>query len=214
MTFIPELRRPHLVSTYGLKPLMRTQTLMQYAPYFQNEIDPDQPRRKSMVAPFDKNTFVRPIKQSFVKNPRTMPMTRVMLALLAGWAGQGGTIETTTGIIGKHISRSRRQVFRYLKDAMEEGYLYYSRTKDRIGRYTGIRIFLNFAAIWHTKPNKKPKKSSKAAQTLDVTLKSDTKPKHILNKDLNTHHDQELWDKLASLATAAGFLDEYRKPQP
>ena len=212
MTYTPRLRRPRLASTYGLNHLVRTQTLMQYAPYFQDEIDPDKPRRKSMVAPVDKNTFVRPIKQSFVKNPRTMAMTRIMLTLLAGWAGQGGALETTTGIIGKHISRSRRQVFRYLQDAMEEGYLYYSRTKDRIGRYTGIRIFLNFAAIRHSKTGKKPKKYPKAAENLDVTLKSDTKQTYILNKDIEPNKDQELWDKLASLATTAGFLEEYRKP--
>lgn len=181
---------------------------MQYAPYFQKDIDPDRPKRKSMIVPVDKNTFVRPIKQSFVKNPRLMPMTRVMLTLLAGWAGHGGALETTTGIIGKHLSRCRRQVFRYLQDAVEEGYLFYSKTKDRIGRYTGIKITLNFGAICHSRKHSKPRIDPKPAENLDVTLKPETKPTILLNNQ----KDDELWEKLASLATTAGFLDPQRSP--
>jgi len=126
-----------------------------------------------------------------------------MLTLLSGWAGQGGSIETTIGIIGKHIGRCRRQVFRYLKDAIEEGYLSYSRTKDRIGRYTGIKIWLTFSAIRFTK-FKKPKKSSKTAETLDVTQKSETNDKYIFKKK----EDIQLQDALERLATSMGFVIE------
>lgn len=153
-----------------------------------------------MDAPADNNTFVKPIRQSFVKNPRLMPMTRIMITLLSGWAGHGGTIETTIGIIAKHVGRCRRQVFRYLKDAVEEGYLFYNRTKDRIGRYTGIRISLNFPVI-RFNTSRKPKKQSKAAEKLDVTLKSETNGKHLFNRDI----DPDLWDRLERFANSSGF---------
>lgn len=181
-----------------------TSALMQYKPHFIANIDPSKPRRKSMVAPTDNNTFVKPIRQCFVKNPRMMPMTRMMLTLLAGWSGAGGSIETTTGIIGKHLSRCRRQVFRYLKDAVEEGYLSYTRTKDRIGRYTGIKLWLNFSAI-RFEANKKSNGKQKNAETLDVTQKSETNSKYIY-KPIK---DDELHDALARLASLQGFeLDD------
>lgn len=152
--------------------LAMTSPIMALLPYTQLENDPSRPRRKSMDAPIDNQTFVKPIKQCFVKNPRLMPMTRLMLTLISGWAGNGGTIETTTGILARHIGRCRRQVFRYLKDALEEGYLSYSRTKDRAGRYTGIRIWLNFPAIRFTRYIK-PKTGCKTAETVAMTLKSE-----------------------------------------
>ncbi len=179
--FIPKIKKPGGGRFVTFHSLASAQTLMKYRPHFVEEYDPSQPRRKNMVAPFDKGTFVKPVKQCFVKNPRTMPMTRIMLALLTGWAGQGGCIETTVGIIGKHLSRCRRQVFRYLKDAVEEGYLSYTKTKDRIGRYTGIKIWLNFAAIRFT-TYRKPKKAVKPAETVGVTLKAETNGKYIYNR--------------------------------
>jgi hypothetical protein len=153
----------------------------------------------------DKDTFVKPLKQCFIKNPRTMPMTRIMLALIAGWAGSGQSIETTTGIIGKHLGRCRRQVFRYLQDAMEEGYLTYSRTKDRVGRYTGIRIFLNFGAIRFTKFQKIIRR--KVAETLAVTHKSETNTKQLLN----TREDPDIRSQLERLASVIGI--EYPSPE-
>ena len=177
--------------------LAMTSPLQALFPFAFREANPNAPKRKSLEAPIDNNTFVKPIKQSFVKNPRMMPMTRVMLTLLSGWAGKGGVLETTTGIIAKHLSRCRRQVFRYLKDAMEEGYLSYTRTKDRIGRYTGIRIWLNFPAIRYTYRKVQPK----AAEKLAMTLTSDTNKKHIYNRD----NDPELWDRLAQFASSSGF---------
>lgn len=185
----------------GMMLLAHCASVQEYLPYAERPADTMQPRRKSLAAPQDNNTFVKPIKQCFVKNPRLMPMTRLMLTLLSGWAGQGGSIETTIGIIAKHIGRCRRQVFRYLQDALEEGYLYYSRTKDRIGRYTGIKIRLNFGAIRFTRC-RTPKNRSKTAQTLDVTFESDTNNKYIFNKD----SDPGMWDKLSRFAASAGFV--------
>lgn len=205
----PKLSKPRGL---GLAPLIETQTLMRYKPHYMAEIDPSKPKRKSLVAPDDRGTFVKPIKQSFVKNPRLMPMSKIMLTLLAGWAGQGTAIKTTIGIIGKHLSRCRRQVFRYLQDAMEEGYLTYTRTKDRIGRYTGIKIRLNFGAIIfsHRKKRSSLKASTprNSAEILDVTHTSETNNKYILN----TKQDNELWAKLTQLAHNLGYLNEQRPP--
>ena len=52
-----------------------------------------------------------------------MDSTARMVSLLAGWAGQGTAIETTQGIIARHIGKSVRQVQRMLLDAWREGYL-------------------------------------------------------------------------------------------
>ena len=177
--------------------LSMTSPLRALLPYAKQLEDTNRPKRKSLEVPTDHNTFIKPLKQSFVKNPRMMPMTRVMLSLLSGWAGDGKALETTTGIIAKHLGRCRRQVFRYLKDAMEEGYLSYTRTKDRIGRYTGLRIWLNFPAIRYSNTRKKPKTAKKLA----MTLKSETNKKLIYNR--NT--DEEMWDRIAQFASLTGL---------
>ena len=65
------------------------------------------PKRKQLEAPRDNGLFVKPLKQSFLTNPRLMPGTRIVLAMLAGWAGHGDPIETTLGIVGKHIGARR-----------------------------------------------------------------------------------------------------------
>lgn len=189
--------------------LPQTSVLMQYKPHFVTNIDPSKPKRKNLIAPEDNNTFVKPIKQSFMKNPRMMPNTKIMLTLLAGWAGNGDAIETTVGIIGKHLSRCRRQIHRYLQDAVEEGFISYTRRKDKIGRYIGIKIYLNFAAIRFTKfiKSKKQRNPSKPAENIDVTLKADTNSNYYLSYS-NTQDDTELWDKLSRLAVAAGYLKE------
>ena len=152
----------------------------------------NQPRRKLLPLLPSNNAFVKPVKQSFVTNPRMMPQTRCMLLMLLGWAGQEQAIETTIGIIAKKIGRSRRQVFRYLQDAIEEGYLFYSRTKNRMGYYTGIKIHLNFLAI---KPRKPAIKSTKNRRNKDVTLESDTNNKHIYKRG-NTPSEQRFLDKM------------------
>ncbi|MEO1263600.1 MAG: hypothetical protein AAFZ15_32610 [Bacteroidota bacterium] len=200
----PKLRTPckeklRKISTF--KPLTTTAPVMEYLPHTKREYDPTKPRRKSLDAPMDNNTFVKPIKQCFIRNPRTMPMTRIMLTLLSGWAGQGRAIETTIGTIAKKLERSRRQVFRYLKDALEEGYLSYCRTTDRIGRYTGIKVWLNFAAIRFRRFRHKTKKAAKPAEILEVTDESEINSKITLKKDM----DKELWIKLESFAKKAGY---------
>ena len=176
---VPKITRPRGGGFRSLSLLAVPLPLMAYGPDFVEDYDPALPRRKNMAVPVDKGTFVKPLKQVFIKNPRTMPMTRIMLALLSGWAGQGGHVDTTVGVIGKHIGRCRRQVFRYLRDAAEEGLLTYSRTKDRVGRYTGIRVRLNFGAIRYDS-SRKPS-GGKPAASLAVTLKSETNGKHIYN---------------------------------
>lgn len=187
--------------------LAMTSPIMAFLPYAQQEYDPSRPRRKGMEVPIDKNTFVKPIKQCFVRNPRLMPMTRLMLTLISGWAGNGGTIETTTGIIARHIGRCRRQVFRYLKDAVEEGYLSYSRTKDRAGRYTGIRLWLNFSAIRFSR-FKKTKTERKTAEPLAMTLKSETNRNHINNKEM----DEDLIRTLLRFGETLGYYEKKEVP--
>lgn len=103
--------------------------------------------RSKAIEPVDNGTFILPLKQSFMKNRRIMDSTARLIALLSGWAGQGGPIETTQGILAKHIGKSVRQIQRILQDAWREGYLTYSYTKSRIGMITGIRIYLRFERI-------------------------------------------------------------------
>jgi len=71
------------------------------------------PQRCFKKRPEDNGTFVLPLKQSFIKDARLMPGTRCMLAMLAGWAGQGAPLELTESTIAKHLGRSIRQVYRY-----------------------------------------------------------------------------------------------------
>ena len=189
------------------KSLGMTSPLMALLPYTEQEGDLSKPRRKRMSVPCDNDTFVKPVKQSFVKNPRLMPMTRLMLTLISGWAGDGKPIETTTGVIAKHLRRSRRQVFRYLHDAVEEGYLFYTRTKDRVGRYTGIRIKLNIPAIRFTK-FKKQKKVRKTAEPLAMTFKSEINTKHIYNKE----KEDKTWKALLNFGETLGYFEKKDPP--
>lgn len=149
------------------------------------------PRRYFYQRPEDNGTFILPLKQSFIKDARLMPGTRCMLALLAGWAGQGGVLEITEGTIGKHIGRSIRQVYRYLKDASREGYLRYGYTKNRLGMITGLRIWLTFDLIRSLKNNEKPKNTRKQART----QRSETNKTYIYNRK----KDPELEKKLDRL---------------
>lgn len=184
----------------GFCTLSATAPMLACLPFLTPQSEAAAPKRKSLSTPHDNLSFVKPIKQSFVKNPRLMPMTRIMLTLLSGWAGQGAPLETTVGIIAKqHLGRCRRQVFRYLQDALEEGYLTYTKTKDRIGLYTGIRIRLNFAAIRHTQVTQQLK--PKTARTSEVTHPSETKDKSIFKQE----QDSELWERLQRLARAGGY---------
>ncbi len=151
-----------------------------------------QPKRKSLEIEQGNNAFIKPVKQDFVKNARLMPMTRCMILLLMGWAGQEQSLETTVGIIAKHLKRSRRQVHRYLQDAIEEGYLYYSRTKDRMGYYTGIKLRLNFSAL---KPRLTKKVAPQSRTNQDVTQMADTNSNYIYKRE-NTPKEQAYINQL------------------
>ncbi|MEM6360855.1 MAG: hypothetical protein AAF731_12245 [Bacteroidota bacterium] len=183
----------------GFTSLGMTAPLMRALPQLlQPEIDG--PLRKQLEAPIDKNRFVKAIRQCFIKNPRLMPMTRIMLTLISGWAGDGRPIETTIGIIAKHLGKSRRQVCRYLKDAVEEGYLFYSRTKNRKGMYTGVKLRLNLNAIRFF-PKKKPTGNPRIQ---DVTHRAKTNSKYILP----IKRDDELWGKLLSFGENLGYFEK------
>ncbi|GGG37303.1 hypothetical protein GCM10011344_42650 [Dokdonia pacifica] len=147
------------------------------------------PKRYFYQRPEDKGSFILPLKQSFVKDARLMPGTRCMLALLVGWAGKGRDLRTTQGALGRHLGRSVRQIFRYLKDAAREGYLTYNYTKNRIGAIIGIKIFLSFELL---RPNLK--KKPKIGRKQDRTLVSDTntllKDSYIIDVELEKRLDK------------------------
>lgn len=158
-------------------------------------------KRKTLEAPYDNGTFIKPIKQSFIRNPRLSPGCKIMLALLAGWAGQQTTIKTTMASIGKQISRSRRQVFRYLQDAVEEGLVLYSKTQNRMGYITGIKIWLNFGAIRHTYDRYLSRKRAEYRKNQDVTHKANINPNSIFN----IQTDEEMTSVLARFAQKTGL---------
>jgi len=142
------------------------------------------------------NAFIKPIKQDFMKDNSLLPMCRCMIALLSGWSGQGQSIKTTRGIVGKHIGRSSRQVSRYLKQAVKAGYLSYAYTKDCIGRITGLNIYLNFSRI---RPQAIKKKRPQAAENIAMTCKSDTNSKYKYKRE-NTVAEQQFLDKITAIA--------------
>ena len=174
------------------RPLALANIVRGALPYQERFYEPGQPRRKMLTTPPDNGTFVKPVKQCLVRNPRTMPMTRLMLILLSGWAGNGGTITTTQGIIAGKISRCRRQVIRYLKDAMEEGLLIYWRTKDRMGYYTGIKIWLNFGAIRHIAKGYKKETYAKTAESRAMTYESQINRKDNIKIKVDTEFRKKI----------------------
>ena len=149
------------------------------------------PKRKTFTRPPTGFAFVAPLNQSFIRDPRLMPGTTRMVCLLAGWGGNGRPIDTTLGAIGRNIGRSARQVQRYLKDAVEEGYLYFHKIKNRLGYITGLRIVLSRAAIYkHAKPKlSKPPKPRKDQAT---TQESDINPILFLDKESPDALDRKL----------------------
>lgn len=93
-----------------------------------------------------------------------MPGTRCMLALLSGWTGAGDLLQLTQATIARHLGRSVRQVYRYLKDAERLGYLKYTYRKHR-RMITGIRVWLNMSLI-RPKKEKQVKNRRVPAQPL------------------------------------------------
>ncbi len=152
------------------------------------------PSRAKAIEPEDNGTFILPMKQCFMKNRRIMDSTARMVSLLAGWAGQGIAIETTQGIIARHIGKSVRQVQRMLLDAWREGYLTYSYTKNRRGMITGIKIFLRFTRILK-------EKSMKTRTKPATTITSDT------NRNINIYKkkDDRVGERLRLMAKAMGL---------
>lgn len=184
-----------------MKHLLQIGSLSALAPYSMTAIDTTQPQRKRLVLTVGNDAFIKPVKQDFVKNARLMPGTRCMILMLMGWAGKEQALETTIGIIAKHIGRSARQVHRYLQDAIEEGYLYYSRTKDRMGYYTGIKVHLNFSAL---KPRFVQKKSPEMRRNKDMTPMADTNSKYIYKRN-NTPKEQQFLEDLGNILERNGL---------
>ena len=152
------------------------------------------PQRYFKQRPHDNGMFILPLKQSFMTDPRLMPGTRCMLAMLVGWAGQGAPLELTESTIAKHIGRSVRQVYRYLQDAVREGYLRYFHTKNRMGMITGIKVWLTFDLIRSIK-SKTKQKSPRNGRKLDRTQKSEINKTNIYT----VKKDRELEDRLERL---------------
>ncbi len=116
-----------------------------------------------------------------------------MLALLAGWAGQGRALELTKGTIAKHIGRCTRQVFRYIQDAAREGYLRYSYTKNRMGMITGLKVWLSFDLL-----RAEQRKSGKNQANRAMTHPSHINKNHIYIDKRDPILDEKL-ERLRSL---------------
>ena len=157
-------------------------------------IEPMPAKRAAAREPVDNGTFVMPLKQCFVKNHRIIDSTARMLTLLVGWAGKGTSIETTQGIIGRHVGKSTRTVQRMLNDAWREGYLTYAYTKNRIGMITGIRVFLRFQRLVK-------EKNVKISRKLDTTRMPDTNRNNYIYKG----KDVDLLTALARIADTRGW---------
>ena len=177
----------------ALTPYLRTFT----APYSYNQ-NKNEPRRKSLALQSPNFGFVKVVKQDFVRNPRMMSGTRCMVLMLLGWAGNEQPIETTIGIIAEKIGRSARQVHRYLQDAIQEGYLYYSRTKNRMGYYTGIKVHLNFSAI------RSYKKKAVSPRNQDMTYKADTNNNYLYKRE-HTEQEQQYLHKIDEILKRNGL---------
>jgi len=118
--------------------------------------------------------------------------------MLAGWAGHGYALETTQGIVARHIGKSVRTVQRMLLDAWREGYLTYAYTKNRMGMITGIRVFLRLPRILK---EKKPVVSARKRRNQGATFVSDTNR----NIDIKRERDPEIMARLERFARSAGL---------
>lgn len=197
MTYAPSKYR----GGQGFSHMSSMLVLKQILPLIQSPNQSSILNRKNFEAPVDTGSFVKPVKQCFIKNARLSPGTRICLMLLAGWAGQGTTIKTTTCTIAKQLNRSRRQVFRYLQDAMEEGYLLYSKSKDAMGYINGIKIWLNFGAINHSYDQYMHRKQSEYRTKQAVTHQADINCKLFIKKI----NDDEIETALSRIAQSLGL---------
>lgn len=166
------------------------------------------PCRKSLIRPVDRGLFVMPLRQSFITDPRLSSGAMRCVALLAGWSGAGGPIETTQGILARHLGRSVRQIYRYLQDAMEEGYLFYARTVNRMGYITGVRIWINAATVRRKNGApvaKRAKQSRETRRNPARTLMADTKHKSSLVSAKDRETERAFADRLEAIAARNGF---------
>ena len=180
-------------------------TTLSMLPYYVPADSVSPLKRKSNIRPSSDGTYVLPIRQSLIKDARMSPGTTRMIVLLAGWSGGGRPIETTLGIVGKHLGRSARQVQRYLRDAAEEGYLYFKKVVNRLGYVIGLRIILCKAAIFAPpRPRSFAKEGTKhvvSRRDPATTDRSDTNE----NTYIFLGTDDPLSQKLTSLGCAMGI---------
>ena len=155
------------------------------------------PRRYFFQRPADSGAYVLPVRQSFVKDARLMPGTRIMLTLLTGWAGRGEPLQTTEGTIAKHLRRSVRQIYRYLKDAAREGYLRYAYTKNRMGLITGLKIYLSFSLLRPDLKRKPRPKPANPARTHMADTNTLIKDSYLVDERLGAGLDR-LWKAIQS----------------
>lgn len=187
-------------------PLSSIPSIQQYKPYTDKPSIAYQPKRKQLEAPQDDGRFILPMKQSFMMNPRLGNGVKIMLSILLGLGGNECVIKTTTITIGKMMNRSRRTIYTYIQEAVEEGYLTYSKLKSRMGYYIGLKIYLNYQAIRKSKTVKKetkqPQKNLKTAET------SDGKETSQINRNININKqkDKELMASLTRFALELGYI--------
>lgn len=198
---------PHL-NCGSFKPLSSVSAIQQFKPFQDKPKIKYQPKRKRLEAPADDGTFILPMKQSFMKNPRLGHGTKIMLSILLGLNGAGGVLKITTGTIGKMMNRTRRTIYSYIQEAVEEGYLTYSKLKSRIGYYIGLKIYLNRMALMKSKNKpsneEKPLTLPKTAESSDVQFSSE------INRNINNtiKDDKELMEKLTSFALEIGYIKQ------
>lgn len=144
------------------------------------------PLRKGLARPQQTDLFVLPVRQSLIKDPRIMPGTARLILLLAGWSGKEREVFTKLATLAKHLGRSVRQVQRYIKDAAEEGYLYFGYQKGEGGYITGLKIRLNPSAVFAPKRAlrkfRAEQKMLEAQESQATTLPTDTNGNFLFYK--------------------------------
>lgn len=190
----------------SFSPLSSIPSIQQFKPFTDKPSISFQPKRKQLEAPQDDGTFILPMKQSFMKNPRLGHGVKIMLSILLGLGGNECVIKITTGTLGSMMNRSRRTIYSYIQEGVSEGYLTYSKLKSKIGYYIGLKIYLNYKAIRKSKPIKKevkqPTTLPKTAETSDVQFSSEINR----NININNQKDKELMATLTRFALEIGYI--------
>lgn len=147
------------------------------------------------------NAFIKSPRQDLVKDCSLSTGARLLVLLLTGWSGTGQAIETTRGIVGRHLGRSARTISRYLQQAQEAGYLTIAYTKDLIGYITGLKIYLNFSRI---KPPQIKKIAPQSRTNGAWSGMANTNSKYIFKRD-NTKQEQDYQTKLNEILARNGL---------